>query len=58
MKKIEVKDYYAIKRGNARNNKLSREERIKIAKKAINARWENYRKELEEDKKYLRKVIK
>lgn len=56
--KIEVKDYYAIKRGNARSNKLSKEERIEIAKKAINARWENYRKELEEDKKYLKKVVK
>lgn len=58
MTKIEVKDYYAIKRGNARNTKLSKAERVKIAKKAINTRWENYRKELEEDKKYLKRITK
>lgn len=56
--KIEVKDYYAIKRGKARKQKLSQEIRVAIAKKAINARWENYRKELEEDKKYLKKITK
>ena len=42
MKKIKVKDYYAIKRANARAKKLSEERRKEIAKKAIEARWNNY----------------
>ena len=37
MKKIKVKDYYAIKRANARAKKLSEERRKEIAKKAIEA---------------------
>lgn len=42
MKKIKVKDYYAIKRANARTKKLSEERRKEIARKAIEARWNNY----------------
>lgn len=42
MKKIKVKDYYAIKRANARAKKLSEERRKEIARKAIEARWNNY----------------
>lgn len=56
--KIEVKDYYAIKRGNARTQKLSKEERVKIATNAVKARWERYRKEDEEDKPYRKKIVK
>lgn len=56
--KITVKDYYAIKRGNARSAKLNKEERIKIATKAVKARWERYKKEDEEDKKYRRTIVK
>ncbi len=40
--KIKVKDYYAIKRANARAKKLSEERRKEIAKKAIEARWNSY----------------
>ena len=42
MKKIKVKDYYAIKRANARAKKLSEERRKEIARKAIEARWNSY----------------
>lgn len=42
MKKIKVKDYYAIKRANARAKKLSKERRKEIARKAIEARWNSY----------------
>lgn len=42
MKKIKVKDYYAIKRANARAKKLSEERRKEIARKAIEVRWNNY----------------
>lgn len=37
--KIEVKDYYAIKRANARASKLTSEERKEIAKRAAEKRW-------------------
>ena len=61
--KIEVKDYYAIKRGEARNIKLSKEERVKIAKKAIQARWdkarlERIRQEDIEDNKWRKSITK
>lgn len=61
--KIKVKDYYAIKRGNKRSEALSKEERVEIARNAIKKRWENYRQiqekmEYEEDKKYIRKIVK
>lgn len=61
--KIEVKDYYAIKRGEARSNKLSKEERIKIAKKAIQARWDKarqdrIRQEDIEDNKWRKSITK
>lgn len=58
MKKIVVKDYYAIKRGNARSEKLSKEERSKIAVNAINARWKRYKQENDEDNKFRRKIVK
>lgn len=41
--KIEVKDYYAIKRGNARSQKLSGIERKEIAKRAAQKRWSKIR---------------
>lgn len=41
--KIEVKDYYAIKRGNARSQKLSGDERKEIAKRAAQKRWSKIR---------------
>lgn len=61
--KIEVKDYYAIKRGEARSNKLSKEERIKIAKKAIQARWnkarqDRIRQEDIEDNKWRKSITR
>ena len=37
--KIKVKDYYALKRADARAAKLSREERKEIAKRAAAKRW-------------------
>lgn len=40
--KIKVKDYYAIKRAEARAKNLSKERRKEIAKKAIEARWNSY----------------
>lgn len=58
MKKIEVKDYYAIKRGKARSSLLTKEQRAEVARKASQARWENYLKENEEDKKYRKKITK
>lgn len=42
MKKIKVKDYYAIKRAKARTESLSAKRRKEIAKNAINARWNKY----------------
>lgn len=42
MKKIKVKDYYAIKRANARKASLSKERRKEIARNAIRARWNKY----------------
>lgn len=56
--KIEVKDYYGIKRGKARSDKLSKEERKRIAQNAVNARWERYRQENEEDKPFRKKIVK
>ena len=61
--KIEVKDYYAIKRGKARLDKLSKEERVKIAKKAIQARWskahmERIKQEDIEDNKWRKSITK
>lgn len=61
--KIEVKDYYAIKRGKARLDKLGKEERVKIAKKAIQARWdkarlERIRQEDIEDNKWRKNITK
>lgn len=53
--KIEVKDYYAIKRGKTRSSLLTKEQRVEIARKASQARWENYLKENEEDKKIRKK---
>ena len=41
--KIEVKDYYAIKRGNARSQKPSGDERKEIAKRAAQKRWSKIR---------------
>lgn len=58
MKKIEVKDYYAIKRGKARLTSLTKEQRSEVARKASQARWENYLKENEEDKKYRKKITR
>lgn len=61
--KIEVKDYYAIKRGEARMEKLSKEKRVAIAKKAINTRWskarmERIRQEDIEDNKWRKSITK
>ena len=42
MKKIKVKDYYAIKRAEARAKNLSKERRKEIAKIAIETRWNKY----------------
>lgn len=56
--KITVKDYYAIKRGNARTEKLSKEERNKIAVNAVNARWKRYKQENDEDNKFRRRIVK
>lgn len=61
--KIEVKDYYAIKRGEARNNKLSKEERVKIARKAVQTRWnkarlERIKQEDIEDNKWRKSITK
>ena len=42
MKKIKVKDYYAIQRAKARKAKLSEERRKEIARNAILARWNAY----------------
>lgn len=39
MKKIIVKDYYAIKRAKKRAKILSKEKRVAIAKSAANKRW-------------------
>lgn len=58
MKKIEVKDYYAIKRGHERSKKLSIYERRKIAQVAAQKRWEIYRQENEEDAKFRKKITK
>lgn len=44
MKKIKVKDYYAIKRAEARAKNLSKERRKEIAKIAIETRWNKYEK--------------
>ena len=61
--KIEVKDYYAIKRGEARTNKLSKEERVKIARKAVQTRWnkarmERIKQEDIEDNKWRKSITK
>lgn len=61
--KIEVKDYYAIKRGTARLDKLSKQERIEIAKKAVQARWnkarlERIKQEDIEDNKWRKSITK
>lgn len=37
--KIEVKDYYAIKRADARATKLTSEKRKEIARRAAQKRW-------------------
>jgi hypothetical protein len=37
--KIRVKDYYALKRANARATKLSSEDRKEIARRAAAKRW-------------------
>lgn len=42
MRKIKVKDYYAIKRGKRRSKALSPDRRKEIARNAINARWNKY----------------
>ena len=42
MKKIIVKDYYALKRAKARNEKLSKERKKEIAKQAVTIRWNKY----------------
>ena len=44
MKKIVVKDYYAIQRGKARAIKLSKSRRKEIARKAVIKRWNEYEK--------------
>lgn len=61
--KIEVKDYYAIKRGEARNNKLSKEERVAIARKAVQTRWnmarlKRIKQEDNEDNKWRKSICK
>ena len=40
MKKIKVKDYYAIKRANKRAKILTKEKRSEIARKGANIRWQ------------------
>jgi len=40
MKKIKVKDYYAVKRAKARAKKLSRTKRKEISRKAVKKRWQ------------------
>lgn len=42
MRKIKVKDYYAMKRGKRRKETLSEERRKEIARNAIRARWNKY----------------
>lgn len=42
MKKIKVKDYYAIQRAKARAKKLTEEKRKEIARNAIMVRWNQY----------------
>lgn len=42
MKKIKVKDYYAIKRAKARCESLSAQRRKEISQNAINTRWNKY----------------
>lgn len=42
MKKIKVKDYYAIKRAKARSESLSAQRRKEISQNAINTRWNKY----------------
>lgn len=44
MKKIVVKDYYAIKRAKKRAKILSKEKRIEIARKGAITRWQNKKK--------------
>lgn len=39
-KKIKVKDYYAVKRGKIRREKLSKEKRKEISQKAVSKRWQ------------------
>ena len=39
-KQIKVKDYYAVKRGKIRREKLSEEKRKEISQKAVNKRWQ------------------
>jgi len=42
--KIKVKDYYAIKRGKARGEKLPKSRRKEIARQAVLKRWNEYEK--------------
>lgn len=39
-KQIKVKDYYAVKRGKIRREKLSKEKRKEISQKAVSKRWQ------------------
>lgn len=40
MKKIIVKDYYALKRAKARNDKLTKDKKKEIALNAVMVRWQ------------------